>query len=346
MNLSLSRAALYVFTAGCLGLAALSAVSSLAAQAIIVNTDVHSDVYGNGAPPYGSGPPIADPNYNTVVVNSVTVGENVYGGYSESGSTVANNSVAIRGGMVTWGVFGGGCNGDATGNKVAINDSQMSYVFGGYSFSGDVTGNSVAVSSSMVNDVYGGMSANGNVAHNSVTINGGAVFGNVYGGFSFNGNTTYNTVTLYGTPDLGASTTIYGGNDAGDAFTGNSLDLHSTGLTVDALGSFEFLNFYLPATLGAGDAMLTVTGTAYLTEFINGAGRFSIVNVGIDGASSPLKLGDTVTLIQAGTLIAGSGLNATANGQDMRGVTLRYEFDITTANNQLLATVTKAGTSE
>jgi outer membrane autotransporter protein len=54
-------------------------------------------------------------------------------------------------------------------------------------------------------------------------------------------------------------------------------------------------------------------------------------------------MGDTVTLIDAGTLITNSGLNSTANGQGMQGVTLKYEFDITATGKQLLATVSGAG---
>ncbi|MDR2366208.1 MAG: autotransporter outer membrane beta-barrel domain-containing protein [Zoogloeaceae bacterium] len=80
--------------------------------------------------------------------------------------------------------------------------------------------------------------------------------------------------------------------------------------------------------------MLTVTGTATITG--------ATVNVGIDGASSPLQAGDAVTLIDAGTLV-GLPANTTANGQGMQGVTLLYDFDITTNGNQLLATVSSTG---
>jgi autotransporter-associated beta strand protein len=92
------------------------------------------------------------------------------------------------------------------------------------------------------------------------------------------------------------------------------------------------LNFYVPPAMTAGGTMLRVSGTADITG--------GTVNVGIDGASSPLQPGDSVILVDAGTL-AGAPLNTTANGQGMHGVTLLYDFDILadTGDNKLLATV-------
>jgi outer membrane autotransporter protein len=191
---------------------------------------------------------------------------------------------------------------------------------------------------------------------NRVTISDGTVTGTVYGGYAFvdttgngTGSAINNSVTITGAPDLTVATLYggwvddgYGSPGNGDAFTGNTLNLKTSGLTVAGVANFEKLNFYLPTTLTGGQTLLTVTGTADLTD---GAGRSSTVNVGIDGSSSPLKKGDTVTLIDAGMLTTNSGLNPTANGQGMQGVTLAYEFglDATTDPNKLLATVTQAG---
>ena len=116
-----------------------------------------------------------------------------------------------------------------------------------------------------------------------------------------------------------------------------TLNIKTSGLTVASLSNFQYLNFYLPSTLvAAGDTVLTVTGTADLTD---GAGRSSTVNVGINGSASPLVVGDAITLIDAGTLVTNSGLNTTASGKGMQGVTLLYNFDIATKGNKLLATV-------
>ncbi len=121
------------------------------------------------------------------------------------------------------------------------------------------------------------------------------------------------------------------------------LNLHVSGQTVSSLGSFEYLNFYLPTTVANGDTVLTVTGTAALVNF---GGKSSVVNVGIDGSASALAVGDTVTLIDADQLLIHNDLNTTADGTGMQGVTLKYAFDIDVDGNDLTATVTSSGTSE
>jgi len=140
---------------------------------------------------------------------------------------------------------------------------------------------------------------------------------------------------------VGSGSTSVAGTDA---FTGNTLNLYSAGLQVRGLYNFANLNFYLPTTLGNGGVMLNVTDTAQLSENADGSGRKATVNVGINGASTPLAAGDKVILINAGTLIGGPN-NATSNGQGMQGVTLRYDFNIAVENtNQLVATVSGGGT--
>jgi outer membrane autotransporter protein len=110
--------------------------------------------------------------------------------------------------------------------------------------------------------------------------------------------------------------------------------LKAAGLTVAALGGFQYLNFYLPTTLQAGNTMLMVTGTA------------STVNVGIAGSSSLLGVGDTVTLIHAAGTLDATGINAAANGAGLQGVTLAYQFALAADATDLAATVTGIGISE
>ncbi|GHU42472.1 hypothetical protein AGMMS50289_07250 [Betaproteobacteria bacterium] len=104
----------------------------------------------------------------------------------------------------------------------------------------------------------------------------------------------------------------------GAAITGN----------LTAIGSQ--LNFYLPTIATNGYSLLNVGGTANITG--------STVNVGILGSSSPLTAGDTVTLINANSL-TGNPANTIAHGTGMQGVSLLYDFDLTTNGKQLLATV-------
>lgn len=95
------------------------------------------------------------------------------------------------------------------------------------------------------------------------------------------------------------------------------------------------LNFYLADTTTTADTALNVTGTADITD--------SNVQVGITGASSPLKKEDQVVLLNAGTL---TGVPATTTGVGMQGLLLKYNFDLSAVGNQLIATVTKTGLTQ
>jgi autotransporter-associated beta strand protein len=144
------------------------------------------------------------------------------------------------------------------------------------------------------------------VRFDTLNLGGGHTFA-ITGAGAYTGFNTYN---IYG----GATPATYTGN-------------------LNAAGTA--LNFYVPSTMGAGGTMLTVGGTADITG--------STVNVGINGASSPLAKGDTLTLIDATGTLTGTPTNTTANGSGMAGVTLKYEFDLTTDSNRLLATVSDSG---
>lgn len=259
----------------------------------------------------------------------------IYGGYARSENpfsmTASHNTVTINGGIAD-DVFGGralvdGTTGSAiataSGNTVNINNGTISRVCGGYASSDYLSGTHMA-------------------SGNTINISGGTI-SHIYGGAvdaQYGASqATNNVVTISGSPNLSTSS-LYGGillfGTSGDVFTGNTLNVKTTGLTVGNIHNFQYLNFYVPSTSSAGDTMLSVLGIADLTDSL---GRSSIVNVGINGGSSLLQTGDTITLIDAGALVTNSNLNARASGTGMQGVTLLYNFDITTENNKLLATV-------
>ncbi|MDR0578737.1 MAG: hypothetical protein LBI87_14700, partial [Candidatus Accumulibacter sp.] len=338
----------------------------------------------------------ATANGNTVTITSGTTGH-VSGGeswnYFGDAATANDNTVTITGGTINGTVYGGGSEGysdsaTANGNTVVISG-------------GTIAGNGMNVGSVVGGYAEGGGAGKSSDATgNTVIITGGALNGNVYGGYSLvdvvdmvdsdreTGRATGNTVTLAGSPTFDAppqpwlptftNGMIYGGfvgNDmpwlvsvttaipGADAFSGNTLNVGTSGLTVNGLHNFENLNFYVPANQTAAQigAMLTVTGTANLTDGDGASAgtRSSRINVGIAGGASPLRAGDTITLIDAGTLVTNSSLNTTANGQGMngvshtnaqgqtitvlQGVTLKYEFALEAANNLLTATVTGIG---
>lgn len=305
-------------------------------------------------------------NDNTVTIGAAFAGSNsidIYGGYARSvnpwSMTASNNTVTINGGTGK-DAFGGRAYIDshsgtgtatASGNSVTLSGGSLYTIFGGAATSDYLpgtqvaSGNTVAISGGSVKNIYGGYASaqygSSNAINNSVTISGGTVSDMVYGGCADaqdDAQAINNTVTISGSPVM-TTAWLYGGGASGtvaDAFSGNTLNVKTSGLTVGNLQNFQYLNFYLSSSLSAGETVLTVTGTADLT---GSSGRSSTVNVGIDGGSSPLQVGDTITLIDAGTLITNSGLNSSASGTGMQGVTLVYNFDITTENNKLLATV-------
>ena len=307
---------------------------------------------------------------NTVIISGGTVDSGIYGGFYNGTLTdidvsSSNNIVTIESSFIgnsNVNVYGGYARNvnpgsmSASNNTLNIYGSMLHYVYGGYAYEGSMTGTGTATASGNVinisggtaNSVYGGYACSeylgGTHAASGNTINvSGGTIGDIYGGMVSAshgiGQSTNNVVTISGSPDLTNSNLsggYLGASTSGDAFTGNTLNIKTSSLTVASLRNFQYLNFYLPSTLPAGDTVLTVTGTADLT---NGSGRSSTVNVGINGNASPLVMGDTITLIDAGTLVASSGLNTTANGKGMQGVTLLYNFDISTNGNKLLATV-------
>jgi autotransporter-associated beta strand protein len=135
----------------------------------------------------------------------------------------------------------------------------------------------------------------------------------------------------------GATFALKGGTAGSDVTvnSGATMDVHENGsIGGNLAASGAKLNFYVPTTMAAGGTLLPVAGTADVTG--------STVNVGIDGASSPLQAGDSITLIAAGGLTGAPG-NTTANGSGMQGVSLLYNFDITTDANRLIASLASAG---
>ncbi|MDR2689756.1 MAG: autotransporter domain-containing protein [Azoarcus sp.] len=159
-----------------------------------------------------------------------------------------------------------------------------------------------------------------NTYSGNTQVNAGAL---ALGGSLSNSNVNVaNGASLYQYGSIGQNVTLAAGA------SGNFHDGATIRGNLDAAGAL--LNFYLPGTFAANDTLLTVSGTANITT--------STVNVGILGSASPLKNGDIVALLDAGTL-TGVPANTIANGTGLQGVGLTYEFAISTSGNRLLAQV-------
>jgi len=350
-------------------------LSPAAAQTITIDSDVTHDVFGNGDPTNNGssagvgGWPFANATGNTVNVNSGrTVDGNVHGGYAESlGNATASGNTADISGTVSAGqyVYGGlayssgGGTATANNNTTYIRNGTVNFAYGGYaesaSNSATASGNTVDISGGTVTSrVFGGQAdgATGtpsNATGNTVNISGNAVIGGaIYAGFSVtsaagDGSATGNTINISGTPNLTAAD-LYGGfvgffgsPRPGDARTGNTLNLKTSGLTVSSVQNFQYLNFYVPSTLAAGGTMMNVAYTADITG--------STVRVGVDGGSSALDIGDTITLISAGTLTGAAALDGT-RAQGIQGIANIYSFDLSVLGNDLNATAAEVGANE
>ncbi|MDR0239953.1 MAG: hypothetical protein LBI88_06965, partial [Deltaproteobacteria bacterium] len=328
-----------------------SPAAAMAGQTVIVDTTVTSGVAGNSPDTNGAYPPsggygaLLAPDGNTVIIKNSVTGD-VFGGYTESSNGANSNSVTLNNGTVRGSVFGGtASNADfatANSNIVTINGGIVSgNVYGGHAenspagFAAAAVGNSVFINGGEVSqcDVHGGLARNYGAAgfatasSNSVFINGGKVSGDVYGGWAWSRGTpgsataTNNTVTISGNPAFGAGAILFGGYTdaspggvAGDAFTGNTLNLN-TPITIAGVQNFQFLNFTFPASQAAA----MITGNVALGDATYGN---SVITATTLGGTAPLRPGDSVTLINGA--IANNGPDPITSATGMHGVVLNY----------------------
>ena len=126
--------------------------------------------------------------------------------------------------------------------------------------------------------------------------------------------------------------------------TGNTLQMHTSGVTAGDIANFENLHFYLPNNIANGDTVLTLDGQAFGTPTdITGAN----IGVAVTGGKAALQPGDRITLINAelGLTADAKPVNNTSGMKGIQGVSLRYGFDLSTDPNNLYATVNKVETN-
>jgi hypothetical protein len=235
----------------------------------------------------------------------------------------------------------------ATGNTVNIAGGTFSDVIGGQASSYDglanAGNNTVNFTGGTASNIYGGATGIGGPASaaastatgNRVFISGGTVNGYVYGGYSSIGagigSATGNTVTISGAPTMTAAT-LYGGwvdngsgnPSNGDAFTGNTLNWNTSGLTVAGVENFEFINFNLPSGITNGATMLNVTTAVNLDN--------TTMGMSFNGAAPALLVGNMITLI--------SSVTNTPTNNNTTATVSGYTFQISVSGSALIATVT------
>jgi len=297
---------------------------------------------------------------NSITINGGTIKGIIYAGftYAGSGNTVQNNNtVTINGGEMGVAVYGGYRLSTETGdvftgntlnkNSDAVISFAQNFEYINFGYTGDAkitflsttpTGAAGSPSVKLTNtydiNFAGGILGSGGLeklGDGDLTLSGS----NYYAG-----PTTISTGRLILTGYMQSPVTVAKGafftikgktTQSVTAGSGATMDVYSgasIGGDLDASGGK--MNFYVPTTMASGSKLLTVTGAANVTG--------ATVNVGIDGASTPLKAGDSIVLIDASSLTGTPG-NTTANGTGMQGVSLIYNFDIKTNGNDLIASL-------
>ncbi len=263
-------------------------------------------------------------------------------------------------------------SGAKTGRSATINGSTVNHdVYGGYSSDSDASGNTVTINGGTVgtavsDSLVGGSTNSGSADNNTVTINGGTINATVWGGKGMGGTSVSgNTVTISGSPTFGAGVLVHGGVGEGDILnntvnilstvqlagligseswsggtvSGNTLNIAASGVTVGSSGlsGFQNLNFFLPTTITTSDTMLTVNGTADVTN--------AQIGVKAQDTLANLVKNDKVKLLTATTLTGGNTISQTTNISVPTGITAvdTYTFNVATEDKSIVATLTNDG---
>ena len=246
--------------------------------------------------------------------------DSAWGGRSELGNVVEENTLTMTGGEITGTAYGGTSRTNAAKkNTLVLRGGSAGELVGGF-----------------------GTTA----TDNTVDIFGGTVRGDVYGGHATNGAASNNTVNLYHGVTIGG--VIHGG--AGNAnSTDNTLAVRSFGTTAKDFDGVQNLHFYLPpgTTSSETRTMLTLTNAPAVKDI-------STLNLGVAAVAADaraLRPGDAVSLLKTnGTLTTAAQLRNTGDAQTMKATqsgildyTMRLEKR---GENELIATVDRVDVND
>ena len=233
-------------------------------------------------------------------------------------------------------------NASSSNNSVVLDNSESMYVYGGQNNNMNEGSKTVAHNNTVTLKngssamyVFGGAGefANGN----TINIQDSTVTAAIFAGTGTSGEDN-NTVSISGKSVLN-NAVIFGGMLHK---TGNTLQMHTSGVTAGDIANFENLHFYLPNNIANGDTVLTLDGQAFGTPTdITGAN----IGVAVTGGKAALQPGITLINAELGLTADAKPVNNTSGMKGIQGVSLRYGFDLSTDPNNLYATVNKVETN-
>ena len=269
----------------------------------------------------------------------------IFGGSVDGDGNAHGNIVNVDGGVISDTIYGGSVGGDgnAHGNMININDSEVYLcVYGGWiNNSGNANDNTIIINKSTIeNTVAGGLADTAN--KNTVTITDSTINGDVEGGYNeYSGDSINNTITIIGDVRFANTSGLYGGYDAdsngGDAFSGNTLNIASAGLSLGNVANFENYNFYLTdANINNAAAVLNLQASS------NTNLDKAKINATLSGEARALNVGDTVKLLHNSN---GFSTNDTTTGTTLQqGFSLIYGVELdTTSTDSVGLKVTEGG---
>lgn len=278
--------------------------------------------------------------------NTINIGED-YAEVNGLRGTYSNGrwEAAGRSGTYTWPskdtfkIHGGNSSAKTIGNNyisITLNRT-FNLLFDDETYYGNLIGNQIILNGLNLSFGLEGSNPptyNGTIDGNLFKINGGK-FSNYYS-TQPDITATNNTVEIAGNADV-SNAYLYGGllGDVDNA-SGNILKVNGVGYSAKNIYDFDTLNFNLPATTKNGDVALTLTKGS--TNFSNRA-----INAVIAGGTN-LTTGDKITLLSNG-----HGLNLSGTSMNNRfaeGVTLTYDTELNTSNNDVTLTLGPARVEE
>ena len=253
-----------------------------------LGTDEGAKVYVAGG--YSDKKGNAEGNTLTLSGTKFGTGNKAYvaGGFASQGNVTDNtltfsaNTMAGASGAKAY-IAGGWADksGTASGNTLNFLSGTTAYVASGYSAAGNANGNTLILSGGK----FGAASAAASALSQGTATDLTTLSNYLAGGSAVTGEASNNTVNLEGSP-LQTTYSLFGG--LGQTSTGNTLNVSSLDNRVGNLDYFQVMNYNVPEGSVKGDTLLTVTGTANLT------------NVPVTAkllARTPLNPGEFITLV-------------------------------------------------